>query len=226
MADKITNIEDYKKRELGTDTDTDIKIEDPYNFFNEQEREEYFKERQKELIKEREAAREQENQSLKEEKPEEKPVRNKAVPRKQPYEDEAEDIGEDDQPAGGLSMELIVRISSITTGIIILVLLGMLAKVKIFDRYFIKDPDQETTAVEQLALPAGYTEQNDNVEVTAKMLNLRSVDNSDSDATVVTSVPQGTVLRRIAVNAEGTWAIVEYNGARVYASMKYLEVKN
>ena len=57
MADKITNFEDYKKKGNVEDTtDIDIQIEDPYNFFNEQEREEYFQERQKELSKEKEKA--------------------------------------------------------------------------------------------------------------------------------------------------------------------------
>ena len=55
MADKITNFEDYKKKGNVEDTtDIDIQIEDPYNFFNEQEREEYFQERQKELSKDKE----------------------------------------------------------------------------------------------------------------------------------------------------------------------------
>ena len=53
MADKIANFEDYKKRTGVEDTDIDIQIEDPYNFFNEQEREEYFKERQKEAMAEK-----------------------------------------------------------------------------------------------------------------------------------------------------------------------------
>ncbi len=65
MADKIANFEDYKKKEMPQepkadetagevsvktpgDTTMDIQIEDPYNFFNAEEREEYFRQREKE----------------------------------------------------------------------------------------------------------------------------------------------------------------------------------
>ena len=103
--------------------------------------------------------------------------------------------------------------------------LAIVAKVKIYDRYFAKDPDEEQVVVSELALPSGYTEKNDTVVVTAKQLNLRTVDNSQSDSTIVTAVPEGTELKRVGINADGTWALVEYNGTRVYASMKYLSEK-
>lgn len=217
MADKITNFEDYKKKGNVEDTtDIDIQIEDPYNFFNEQEREEYFQERQKELSKEKEKTA-----------PEHKPVR----PVDEDYDEEPDDEydddnedGEDDaEDEGGFPIELLIRISSIITGILILAFLAIVAKVKIYDKYFAPDPDEAQTV--QVALPAGYTDKNDTVVVTAEKLNLRTVDNSQSDSTIVTSVPKGTELNRVAVNSDGTWALVDYNGQRVYASMKYLTEK-
>ncbi len=219
MADKITNFEDYKKKEIGNVTeDIDIQIEDPYNFFNEEEREEYFRERQKE-----EAAKKSIEPAM-EEEPE-----KAAKEQEDFYEDEDDDYPEDEdypddeESGGGFSMELFVRISSIITGIIILAFIAMVAKAKIYDRYFAPDPDNEQTVV--AALPAGYVEKNDTVVVTAEKLNLRSVDNAQSDATKVASVQKGTELKRVAVSADGSWALVEYNGSQVYASMKYLEEK-
>lgn len=260
MADKITNFEDYKKKGNVEDTtDIDIQIEDPYNFFNEQEREEYFQERQKELSKEKEKAAPEHDpvrpkrdetaedtavEDIRVEKPKvkkaaeeiEEPVRRRTHHREKPpvdedYDeefdeeyDEQEDIDEGNaEEEGGFPIELLIRISSIITGILILAFLAIVAKVKIYDRYFAPDPDEVQTV--QVALPAGYSDKNDTVVVTAEKLNLRTVDNSQSDSTIVTSVPKGTELNRVAVNLEGTWALVDYNGQRVYASMKYLTEK-
>lgn len=201
MADKITRFEDYKKKDNKDNTEEiNIQIEDPLNFFNEQEKEEYFQEKQKGHLDAAPATE-------REEKPDD-------------YDEEEAYEEEQDEGKSGFPIEFFIKISSIITGIVILVFLAMVAKVKIYDKYFAKDPDEVQTVVS--ALPAGFVEKNDNVTVTAQSLNLRTVASSESDATVVTAVPQGTVLKRIAVNEEGTWALVEYNGAQVYASMKYL----
>ena len=202
MADKITNFEDYKKK--GNEEDIDIQIEDPYNFFNEQEREEYFRERQKEI---------QHNPS------DDEPREDEPVTDEDTY-DEDEEYEEEDTADNSFPIEFFIRISSIITGIVILAFLAIVVKVKVFDRYFAKDPDEIQT--EAPALPAGYTEKNDTVKVTAKSLNLRTVASSESDSTIVTAVPEGTELKRIAVSEDGKWALVEYNGTWVYASMKYL----
>ena len=233
MADKIANFEDYKKRDNVEDTDVDIQIEDPYNFFNEQEREEYFQERQKELAREEKAANKSEElhqeEKNKNEAPEHsRPARHRDDPEDteydEDYEDEEYDEDEDDNElSSGFPIELFIRISSIITGIIILLFLAIVAKVKIYDRYLAPDPDEAAQTV--VALPSGYTEKNDTVVVTAESLNLRSVDNSESNSTVVTSVSKGTELKRIAVNEAGTWALVEYDNNRLYASMKYLQIK-
>ena len=227
MADKITRFEDYKKKD--NTEEIDIQIEDPLNFFNEQEKEEYFQEKQKGHLDEA-PAKEREEKAADAEPEKKSEIRNKKRPVRDEYDDRAdyrsdydeeEDYDEEqDEEKSGFPIEFFIRISSIITGIVILVFLAIIAKVKLYDRYFAKDPDEIETVVS--ALPAGFIEKNDTVTVTAQSLNLRTVASSESDATVVTAVPQGTVLKRIAVNEEGTWALVEYNGAQVYASMKYL----
>ena len=142
------------------------------------------------------------------------------------YEDEDyDDEEEEDEGNGGFPIELFIRISSIITGIVILAFIAIVVKVKVFDRYFIPDPDKEQTVEAALTLPSGYTEKNDTVTVTAKSLNLRTVASSESDSTIVTAVAEGTELKRVAVSEDGKWALVEYEGSRVYASMKYLSVK-
>ncbi len=238
MADKITNFEDYKKKgNVEETTEIDIQIEDPYNFFNEQEREEYFQERQKELEREKEAVQEKEEPVPEPVEPEpeakevveEEPIRRRRPRTEERYEeedysdDDYDEEDEEEESEGGFPIELLIRISSIITGILILAILAIAFKVKVYDRYLAPDPDQAQTV--QLALPTGYIEKNDTVVVTAENLNLRTVDNSQSDATIVTSVPKGTELSRVAVNEAGTWALVDYNGTRVYASMKYLSEK-
>ncbi len=216
MADKITNFEDYKKKDTVEDTTMDIQIEDPYNFFNEQEREEYFQERQKELAKDSQDYSKDHRRDIQEDIAEDNED-------DYPEEYDDDDYEEDEEESGGFPIELFIRISSIITGIIILAFLAIVAKVKIYDRFFAPDPDEAQTVV--VALPSGYTEKNDTVVVTAEMLNLRSVDNSGSKETILGSVAKGTELKRIAVNADESWALVEYEGNRVYASMKYLSVK-
>ncbi len=253
------NFEDYKKRELGQEeaserperetapteesvkkpgdetlTALDIKIEDPENFFNEEEREEYIHQRQKE--KEREDAPEvkRREEPRKEELRREEPIRQESKvrpPRREearyegPEEDYEEDYDEedyDDEDEGGINMDLVVRVASIITGIIILAFIAFAVKVKVLDRYFAKDPDEVQTSVSDLALPEGFIEKNDTVTVTgASLLNLRS--GPDTSSSVVGLVPEGDILKRIAVNKEGTWAIVEVDGQQVYASMKYLK---
>lgn len=223
MANKITNFEDYKKK--GNDEDIDIQIEDPYNFFNEQEREEYFRERQKEMQNTPSDDQHGEDDPVTDTVEKEPKYRSDDGDSKdyelndydadEDYEDE-----DDEEEKSSFPIELFIRISSIITGIVILAFLAIVGKVKIYDRYFAKDPDEIQT--EAPALPAGYTEKNDTVKVTAKSLNLRTVASSESDSTIVTAVPEGTELKRIAVSEDDKWALVEYNGTWVYASMKYL----
>ncbi len=226
MADKITNFSDYKKREpekkeevkkdLSETTEiNNIEIVDPYNFFNAEEREEYFKERQKESLEEprREERREDPEDDYVEEDYEEEYD-------EEDYEDAEEDEeDEEDEERGGITPELLVRIASIITGVFILVMIAFAVKVKVFDKY-LNDPDEQQTEV--TALPTGFVEKNDTVTVSgASSLNLRSGPSTDSAK--IGTVDEGTQLKRIAVAEDGSWALVEYEGQQVYASMKYLK---
>ncbi len=261
LADKITKFEDYKRKDnVGDTTDIDIQIEDPMNFFNAEEREEFYQERQKEQEREQaqnrppiqEAAQQyaqpQPQQPMQSQPQYSQDDYSQSVDNAwnkdlsgndgRDYEDDYdpdydedyedgydEGYDEEEDSEGGFPIELFVRISSIITGVIILAFLAIVLKVKVYDRYLAPDPDEEQVTISELALPSGYTEKNDTVVVTAEMLNLRSVDNSSSKDTVMGTVNKGTELKRVAVNADNSWALVEYNGQRLYASMKYLEVK-
>jgi hypothetical protein len=130
----------------------------------------------------------------------------------------------DDDETSGVNMDLVVRIASVITGILILAFIGIAVKVKVFDRYFTPDPDETETVV--VSLPAGYTAQDDTVVVSgASSLNLRTVPSTGSDEYIAMAVDEGTELKRIAVSEDGKWALVEYNGQQLYVSMKYLKVK-
>ena len=197
MADKITNFEDYKKRDNAEDID--IQIEDPCIFLTEQEREEYYRERQKEQQtpvvasdthasddKETDKNAKDHNNSRKE--PRTRPEYDDTEASEDNDEEYDEDYEEDDPEegengsSGGFPIELFVRISSAITGILILAILAIVFKAKVYDRYFAKDPDQQQVVVS--ALPPGFTEKNDTATVTAKSLNLRTVASSESDATI------------------------------------------
>lgn len=232
MADKITNFEDYKKR--GNSDDIDIEIVDPYNFFTEEEREEYFRERQKQEQLQQEKEKE-ESRPAKEEHEEPLPPRKhqqEDYPRDEDYDDGDEDYEEDDEDydeedeegeegEGKDLMLIVVRFASILTGIVILAALAFGAY-KFIGPKLRPDPDEEPAEEVVVALPEGYQETNDMVTVTAVSLNLRTVPSSESDATIVTAVPKGTSLKRIAQSSTDTWAIVEYEGQQLYASSKYL----
>ena len=307
MADKITKFEDYKKKENGEDFD--IEIVDPYNFFNAEEREEYFRERQKEQQRQRREASIKEageidasqkaasQRPAKEQAPVQKapakpvapakpaspekaaPSPEKAAPPRpekqdrparpakpapapkpqkkyepeyddyedeydeEDYEDykdeypedyddryddrydddyEDEDYDDDEEDGGNDLMLVVVRVASIITGVIILALLAFALKTKVLDNMLQPDPDEAPVQEAQAALPEGYTETNDIVVVTAETLNLRSVPSSESTETVVAMVPKGDQLKRIAQADDGSWAIVEFEGQKVYAFTKYL----
>lgn len=278
VADKITNFEDYIKRSdsVNTDKKTDIEtvketdkeaagttvkngdtgliesieIVDPYNFFTEEEREEYFRERQKAEQQEPEgnAVQEPDEIPVKEEKATDKSAGREANSdigevfvedndeeydeeyddddyddAEEDYDEDGEPYDEEDEESEGKDLMLVVvRFASILTGIVILAAI-VFGAYRFLAPRFRQDPDEEPIQEVQVALPEGFEETGDMVTVTAVSLNLRTVPNSESDATIVTSVARGTTLKRIAQSSETTWAIVEYEGQQLYASSKYLE---
>lgn len=220
----------------------EIEIEDPYQFLNADEREEYIRQRQKdqEEQKRKESVhRAAEDSAPKKPQPKGEEPRPKPAPEREPvrrrrYEEPDEEYDEeyddeeyqDENDRGGVDMNLVVRVGSILTGIVILVVIGMVLKVKVFDRYFAPDPDEASSQVVAVAIPAGYTEKNDTVVVSgASSLNLRSVPSTGSDDSIVAKADEGTELKRIAVSDDGSWALVDYQGQQLYGSMKYLKEK-
>ena len=160
MSDKITRFEDYRNKAVKPEPvsqDTmNIEIEDPYQFLNAEEREEYILQRRKELAEDapKEPQRHPEEKP-REDRPREERPRQERRPRdpepvrrppREQYEPEdepdyEEDYGEEDydgedydEDEGGINMNLVVRIASILTGIIILAFIAMALKVKVYDR--------------------------------------------------------------------------------------------
>ena len=218
----------------------EIEIEDPYQFLNADEREEYIRQRQKdqeEQQRKESVRRAAEVGVPKKQEPrsnEQRREPEREVVRRRKYEEPDEEYDEeyddeeyqDENDQGGVDMNLVVRVGSILTGIVILVVIGMVLKVKVFDRYFAPDPDEAATQVVAVAIPAGYTEKNDTVVVSgASSLNLRSVPSTGSDDSIVAKADEGTELKRIAVSDDGSWALVDYQGQQLYGSMKYLKEK-
>ncbi len=219
-----------------------IEIQDPLDFLSDNERAEYYRTKHEEMDRERESISkesedfyfddepEMEVKAPHKEKParrekgsvykEEKPVRKKRNAKRSRPEEEEDWFDEDGD--GGVNPYVIVRIASALTGIFILIILGMLFKVKIYDNYLKPDPDEITGEVATGQM-AGYTVTNDKVTTTAE-LNLRNTPSTASDDFIVLKVPAGTVLDRLAVSDDGTWAQVEYDDKVLYCVMKYLSV--
>ena len=237
MADKITNFSDYKKKdnsgikEIQEDKPKDlyatteinnIEIEDPYSFFTAEEREEFLREQAKkesikEEQKEKEPIKERDSREHEEEYDEEG-FEEEEDDYDDDYEDEEDEEDDEEASSGFLTPEFLVRVASIITGVFILAMLVFVVKVKFIDKYLIDSDSKETVVT---ALPSGYTATNDTVTATAD-LNLRSVPSAAEKSTVVAVAQNGTTMKRIAVSDDGSWALVEYEGQQLYASMKYL----
>lgn len=140
-----------------------------------------------------------------------------------PYADEDfDDDYEKDEEKNGARIERAVKIASVMTGIVILIFIALFLKTRVFDRFFVQQPEEEVVA--EIVVPEGFTEKEDTVVVTgASSLNLRSGPGTQSMK--ITEVAEGTTLKRIAVSDDDSWAFVEYEGQYLYASMKYLTVQ-
>ena len=238
MAEKILNIDDYRKKTENNDTEIDIQIEDPFNFLSPSERDEYLKAQNKAKEEAEMVAKAAENPVQDEiTAPIQEDVVENAVQDNRDYRRDYDDYDEEDDDYDdeeeyeeererrhrrSISPEKIVRIASIITGILILILIAAILKANVFDKLFgTKDAETQTVSV---SLPGGYTETNDTVVATADV-NLRSVPSTESSDYIVTAIVKGTEVTRLGVSDDGYWAYVEYNGQQLYCSMKYLEVK-
>ena len=206
-----------------------IEIEDPVQFFTEEERQEYYAQMRRKETEERIRRRTEEERAAIRRKQEKELSDRRDTMQPESYEDEYDEEFDDeeymdDDESSGVNMDMVVRIASIITGIIILIFIGIAVKVKVYDRYFAPDPDETGTVA--VSLPAGYTATDDTVIVTgASSLNLRTVPSTGSKEYIAETAPEGTELKRIAVSEDGSWALVEYNNQQLYGSMSYLRIK-
>ena len=150
--------------------------------------------------------------------------------------DEDYDNYDDDNGIDEQTKLLMIRIASVVTGLLILMFLVFIVKAKFIDK--VASPDSEKTSTESqkdgdddkddeegngdIDIPEGYDETNDKVVVNYEFLNLRSSPSTSSD--IVTKAKEGDELKRIAVSNDGSWALINYKGKAVYASMDYLSV--
>ncbi len=84
------------------------------------------------------------------------------------------------------------------------------------------DTETVETETEPIA-PVVFVEKKDTVYVLAQnqAVNLRT-DTTLSDASIYTSVPNGTELQRIAISEDGTWSKVIYDGNELYVKSNFL----
>ena len=199
--------------------DEDFHVEEPALDEDEDKKEE-----SKPLIRERrrpEPKRENKKSKKERQKPIRKKHRKEVVKEKKRKVSAEDDYDEEENEIIPL---IIVRISSIITGIIILVLIGMILKSKVYDRYLKPEPDEEVQTETVVGELAGYTRTDDKIVTTAD-LNLRNTPSTASDEFIVVQVPKGTVLDRVCVSDDGKWAQIKYEDQLLFCVMKYATVQ-
>ena len=141
------------------------------------------------------------------------------------YEDDYDEDYDDYEDEDEHIKLLMVRIASVVTGILIIMILIFIVKAKLFNNKE-ASPDSEGTATEaeqeEIDIPEGFTATNDKVVVNYEFLNLRSEPSTSSE--IVDKAKEGTELKRIAVSDDGEWAYLKYKDGTVYAAMSYLDV--
>lgn len=226
---------DFDTREI-----SDIKIEDPLNFLTAAEKEAYIRAQDAERMKAKreELTRTQELQQLEEERierehrrsREEAARRARARKRRAMERRRAEEEHED-------TIEKIVRIASIVTGSIILLLLLVIGAALIRN-YFADRAEENQIAADADGSEApvaeeeggdaapveaeGFTAMNDTVTTTTD-LRLRSTPDSSGDGNIVATATRGTELKRTGINETIGWSQVEYDGQTLYCATRYLQ---
>lgn len=226
---------DFDTREI-----SDIKIEDPLNFLTAAEKEAYIRAQDAERMKARreELSRTQELQQLEEERIEREHRRSKeeaarrarARKRRAMERRRAEEERED-------RIEKLVRIASIVTGSLILILLLVIGA-SLIRNYFVNREEENQIAADAdgSVVPGaeedgedgapveveGFTAMNDTVTTTTD-LRLRSTPDSSVDNNIVATATRGTQLKRTGINDTIGWSQVEYNGQTLYCATRYLQ---
>lgn len=113
--------------------------------------------------------------------------------------------------------EKLVRVASTITGILILLILLFIVKVRLIDPLLAGRDDSDGTEFATSTVSAGEQ------VVTTNGLNLRSSPSSSGKDNIVATVSAGTTLTR--TGEENGWSEIEYNGQTVYCASKFLQAQ-
>ncbi|MCH4191383.1 MAG: SH3 domain-containing protein [Butyrivibrio sp.] len=113
--------------------------------------------------------------------------------------------------------EKVVRIASTVTGILILLVLLFIVKVRLIDPFLAGRDDSDGTEFATDTVSGGEQ------VVTTNGLNLRSSPSSSSKDNIVATVSAGTTLTR--TGEKDGWSEIEYNGQTVYCASKFLQAQ-
>ncbi len=232
MADKVFVFDEDKEEKQNKKTkseadmiksgDTgmisDIQIEDPFVFLNASEREQYMKQMHKESMDkqahkdfeedERRPDREDDFEEEPEQEEESLEEDGYADDRDYDEEDEDEEDGDDDDSP---SSNKLIRIMSTLTGLLILIVIIFIVKIRVVDPIMAGNEDEQVT---ELSTDGGET------MITTTELNLRSTPSADGSSNIIAVAPKGATVVRMS-ESDG-WSTVIYENQTLYCASKYL----
>ena len=139
-----------------------------------------------------------------------------AASRKEQYDSEEEEEPVDKKEKN--SPEKLIRIASSITGILILVLLVFIIKVRVIDPFMAGRDDSDGSEFASTVVSGGEQ------VVTLSGLNLRSSPEATGKDNIVATVSAGTTLTR--TGEENGWSEIDYNGRTLYCASKFLQAQN
>ena len=139
-----------------------------------------------------------------------------AASRKEQYDSEEEEEPVDKKEKN--SPEKLIRIASSITGILILVLLVFIIKVRVIDPFMAGRDDSDGSEFASTVVSGGEQ------VVTLSGLNLRSSPEATGKNNIVATVSAGTTLTR--TGEENGWSEIDYNGRTLYCASKFLQAQN
>jgi len=116
------------------------------------------------------------------------------------------------------SPEKLIRIASSITGILILILLVFIIKVRVIDPFMAGRDDSDGSEFASTVVSGGEQ------VVTLSGLNLRSSPEATGKDNIVATVSAGTTLTR--TGEENGWSEIDYNGRTLYCASKFLQAQN
>lgn len=139
-----------------------------------------------------------------------------AASRKEQYDSVEEEEPVDKKEKN--SPEKLIRIASSITGILILVLLVFIIKVRVIDPFMAGRDDSDGSEFASTVVSGGEQ------VVTLSGLNLRSSPEATGKNNIVATVSAGTTLTR--TGEENGWSEIDYNGRTLYCASKFLQAQN